>query len=68
MKYTVWLTPRQLTYLKDESLKMNVTRVDEDLIQTEITIKDKYDLLLIYAAAHADGVQEGKSYYEKDSD
>ena len=32
MKYTVWLTPRQLTYLSDKSLKLNVTRVDEDLI------------------------------------
>jgi len=60
MKDTVWRPPIQLPYLKAESVKMNVTRVDEDLIQTAITIKDKYDLLLIYAAAHADGVQEGK--------
>ncbi len=62
MKYTLWLTPRQLAYLKDKSLKMRVTRVNEDLIETEVTIKDRYDLLLFYSAARADGMQEGLSY------
>ena len=62
MKYTVWLTPRQLAYLKDKSLKMHVTRVNEDLIETEVTIRDKYDLLLFYAGAKEDGMQEGLSY------
>lgn len=62
MKYILYLTPRQLFYLKDESLKLKVLQVNEDLIQTEINIKDKYDLLIFYAAAKADGIQEGLSY------